>query len=145
MAFFSRCDNPSRFATDLVKLATRSKRTSTRASSKSDEKVQAASLQKGRKRMAALQLLAPLARPRSQLKATPRLRENYVIAPVVGKKIRSRARSLLIVVDHLRRRSATADSSCGEFARCKLCAHLLDLRCLLFELGAQELNFIPLL
>src|SRR6266550_9140131 len=91
MAFFSRCDNPSRFATDLVKLATRSKRTSTRASSKSDEKVQAASLQKGRKRMAALQLLAPLARPRSQLKATPRLRANYVIAPVVGKKIRSRA------------------------------------------------------
>src|SRR5882724_1510915 len=135
MAFFSRCDNPSRFATDLVKLATRSKRTSTRASSKSDEKVQAASLQKGRKRMAALQLLAPLARPRSQLKATPRLRENYVIAPVVGKKIRSRARSLLIVVDHLRRR----------FARFKLCAHLLDLRCLLFELRRHSFHCLLLL
>jgi hypothetical protein len=35
--------------------------------------------------------------------ATPRLRENYVIAPVAAKKIRSRARSLLIA-DHLRRR-----------------------------------------
>jgi hypothetical protein len=56
--------------------------------------------------------------------ATPPLRENYVIAPVAGKKIRSRARSLLIVVDHLRRR----------FARLKLCAHFLDLRCLLFQL-----------
>ncbi len=56
--------------------------------------------------------------------ATPRLRENYVIAPVAGKKIRSRARSLLIVQDHLLRR----------FARFKLCAHLLDLRCLLFQL-----------
>ena len=48
------------------------------------------------------------------------------------------------IVDHLRRRSASADSSCGEFARLKsakgrnrcgeLRAHLLDLRCLLFEL-----------
>jgi hypothetical protein len=32
--------------------------------------------------------------------ATPRLRENYVIAPVAGKKIRSRARSLRIVDRH---------------------------------------------
>ena len=61
-----------------------------------------------KKRMAALQLT----------------RENYVIAPVAGKKIRSRARSLLIV-DHLRRRSArlksaTARTRCGE-----LCAHFL--------------------
>ena len=47
--------------------------------------------------------------------ATPRLRENYVIAPVAGKKIRSRARSLLIDVDHLGRR----------FARFKLSAHVL--------------------
>jgi hypothetical protein len=46
--------------------------------------------------------------------------------------------ALLIVVDHSQRRSATADSSCGEFARFKsaigrtrcgeLGAHLLDLR-----------------
>jgi hypothetical protein len=42
---------------------------------------------------------------------------------------------LLIVLGHLRRR----------FARFKLGAHFLDLRCLLFELGAQESNFLPLL
>src|SRR6266699_3830502 len=50
--------------------------------------------------------------------------------------------ALLIVVDRSRRRSATADSSCGEFARFKsatgrtrcgeLCAHFLDLRGLPF-------------
>ena len=39
------------------------------------------------------------------------------------------------IIDYLRRR----------VARFKLGAHLLDLRCLLFKLGAQELNFIPLL
>ena len=71
--------------------------------------------------MAALQLQPPLARPRSPTEATPRLRENYVIAPGVGKKIRSRARSLLIVADHLPR----------SLARFKFCAHILDLRCLL--------------
>ena len=81
-----------------------------------------------KKRMAALQLQPPLARPRST-EATPRLRENYVIASVVGKKIRSRARSLLIA-DHLRRR----------FARFNLCAHLLDLRCLLFQLRREHVN-----
>ena len=47
------------------------------------------------------------------------------------------------IVDHLRGRSATADSSCGEFARSKsatgrtrcgeLCAHLLDLSGLFFH------------
>ncbi len=31
--------------------------------------------------------------------ATPRLRENYVIAPVAGKKLRSRARILAISPD----------------------------------------------
>src|SRR5260370_585628 len=52
--------------------------------------------------------------------------------------------ALLIVVDHLRRRSATADSSCGEFARFKLCAHLLDLRCLLSHRRCEGLNFLLL-
>ena len=33
------------------------------------------------------------------------------------------------------------DDSLCRFARFKLCAHLLDLRGLLFELGAQELNY----
>src|SRR6266702_210767 len=51
--------------------------------------------------------------------------------------------ALLIVVDRSRRRSTTADSSGGEFARFKsatgrtrcgeLCAHFLDLRRLLFQ------------
>ena len=50
--------------------------------------------------------------------ATPGLRENYVIAPVAGKKIRNRARSLLIVLGHSRRR----------FARLKLSAHFLQAR-----------------
>jgi hypothetical protein len=59
------------------------------------------------------------------------------------------------IVDHLRRRSATADSSCGEFAgfksaagrtRCGvLGAHLLDLRCLLFQLGRKSLYLFLLL
>jgi hypothetical protein len=62
--------------------------------------------------------------------ATLRLRENYVIAPVAGKKIRSRVRSLLIVGHGLRRR----------FARFKLCAHFLDLRSLLVETRSQLCN-----
>src|SRR5215831_11064435 len=67
-----------------------------------------------KKRMAALKLnlrwrgLAPT-------EATPPLRENYVIAPVAGKKIRSRARSLLIVQHCLRR----------GFTQFELCAHFL--------------------
>jgi len=58
--------------------------------------------------------------------------------------------ALLIVVDYLRRRSATADSSSGEFARFKsatgrtrcgeLCAHSLDLRGLLFELRRKNVT-----
>src|SRR6266498_4056203 len=60
--------------------------------------------------------------------------------------------AVLGIVDHLRRRSATADSSFGEFARFKsasrtdssrgeLVAHLLDLRCLLFRRAITV--FIP--
>ena len=67
--------------------------------------------------------------------ATPRLRENYVIAPVAGKKIRSRARSLLIVVDQVRCR----------FTRFKLGADLLVLCCLLFELRGPGFHAFPLL
>src|SRR5207248_7948933 len=73
---------------------------------------------------------------------------------------------VLRIVDHLRRRSATADSSYGEFAsfksatgrtRCgELSAHLLDLGglllklgcecvCLLFELGCESLYLFLLL
>jgi hypothetical protein len=53
--------------------------------------------------------------------------------------------ALLIVADHLQRRSATADSSCGEFARfnrsgrtrCgELGAHYLLLGCRLFQGGS---------
>jgi hypothetical protein len=43
--------------------------------------------------------------------------------------------SLLIAADHLRRR----------FARFKLCAHLLDLRCLLFHSCGESFDFILLL
>jgi hypothetical protein len=64
----------------------------------------------------------------------------------------------MIVVDHLRCRSATADSSCGEFARFKsaigrtrcgeLCAHLLETRSksfnLLLLLGYCRLLFLHL-
>src|SRR4029077_2068349 len=63
--------------------------------------------------------------------------------------------ALLIVENHLRRRSATADSSCGEFARFKsatgrtrcgeLRAHFLDLRCLLSQACCEALNFLLLL
>ena len=118
----------------MMMRATLSRRTSTRAISKSAEKVQAAILRKeqqnGRPSTPTSAGVASL-----PTEATPRLRKNYVIAPVAGKKIRSRARSLLIVLDHLRRRfarfkSATGRTRCGE-----LCAHLLDVRSLLFELG----------
>jgi len=49
--------------------------------------------------------------------------------------------ALSIVESHLRRRSATADSSCGEFAHFNLGAHFLDLRGLLFQLGRERLFF----
>ena len=62
----------------------------------------------------------------------------------IGDLCSERWAASLIVQNHLRRRSATADSSCGEFARFKsatgltrcgeLCAHFLDLRRLLFQL-----------
>jgi hypothetical protein len=94
---------------------------STRAISKSSEKVQAASLRK-EEEDGRLQLQPTMPQPRSQLRRRLGYAKNYVIAPVAGKKIRSRARSLLIVQDHLRRR----------FARFKLGAHPLDLGCLLF-------------
>jgi hypothetical protein len=65
-----------------------------------------------------------------------------------------RACAVLGIVDNLQRRSATADSSCGEFARFKsatgrtrcgeLGAHLLDLRGLLSHGCSERLNF-PLL
>ena len=62
---------------------------------------------------------------------------------------------LLGIVDYLRRRSATADSSSGEFAclqvpprdglRCgELCVHLLDLRGLLFQFVVQVINLFLL-
>jgi hypothetical protein len=59
--------------------------------------------------------------------ATPRLRENYVIAPVAGKKIRSRARSLLIVDDNLR---------CSP-ARLDLCAYFP-------QTGSKRVNLLLL-
>jgi hypothetical protein len=59
------------------------------------------------------------------------------------------------IVDQLRRRSATADSSFGEFARFKsapgrtrcgeLGAHFLDLRCLLPETCGESFDFVLLL
>ena len=65
------------------------------------------------------------------------------------------ASTALGIVDHLRRRSAPADSFCGEFARFKSatgrtrcgepCAHFLDLRCLLVELGCESLYLFLLL
>jgi hypothetical protein len=66
--------------------------------------------------------------------ATPPLRENHVIAPVAGKKIRNRARSLLIVLGHLRRR----------FARLKLSAHFLQARSKFCNLLFQFLNCLVL-
>ena len=53
--------------------------------------------------------------------------------------------ALSIVESHLRRRSATADSSCGEFAHFNLGAHFLDLRGLLFQLGRERLYSLLLL
>ena len=55
----------------------------------------------------------------------------------IGDLCSERWAASLIVQNHLRRRSATADSSCGEFARFKSATaptHFLDLRRLLFQL-----------
>jgi hypothetical protein len=67
--------------------------------------------------------------------ATLRLRENHVVTPVAGKKIRNRARSLLIVLGHSRRR----------FARLKLSAHFLQARSKFSNLLFQFLNRLMLL
>jgi hypothetical protein len=66
-----------------------------------------------------------------------------------------RAAGLLIVEDDLWGRSATADSSCGEFAQFKsatgrthcgeLVAHLLDLRCLLVQTRHESFHTLLLL
>src|SRR5436190_4275408 len=51
----------------------------------------------------------------------------------------------LFIGDHLRCRSATADSSCGELVQFNLGADFLDLRGLPVELGSESLYFFLLL
>jgi hypothetical protein len=56
-----------------------------------------------------------------------------------------RASAALGIVDHLRCRFARLKSATGRTRCGELGAHFPDLRSLLLELGAQELNFSPLL
>jgi hypothetical protein len=66
-------------------------------------------------------------------KGLKRVRVLYM--PVSSRRVLGSRAVLLIVKDYLRRR----------FARCKLCAHFLDLRCLFLERCCEGLNFLLLL